>query len=287
MEEKVKRSWWPFQAWRGGALVEATLVTMVPIEVAVQKLRGFIADQDAKIVKTNDNELQLLVTDGSAGANRRVERSADHVRDPSEAVAAACRADEHARLRRRQLRRNADRSRNPPATRPRPPPRGDRRKSPPAAGQPEVVPDGPRRRRQSRRAAKPPSPLPSRHNSQVCATRQNHATRTRFEFGAVNCVTGQARPPRLVRQPTCNACKASRATSPTADVLDEAFADFVAIDAAIADQARLPNESRLSNWQSDDASADRRHRRPTRTLDSQRRRLARLLRISRQQTRLS
>ena len=37
---------------------------MVPIEVAVQKLRGFIADQDAKIVKTNDNELQLSVTDG-------------------------------------------------------------------------------------------------------------------------------------------------------------------------------------------------------------------------------
>jgi diguanylate cyclase (GGDEF)-like protein/PAS domain S-box-containing protein/putative nucleotidyltransferase with HDIG domain len=71
MEEKVKRSWWPFQSWRGGALVKSTLVTMVPIEVAVQKLRGFIADQDAKIVKTNDNELELVVTDGSNGANRR------------------------------------------------------------------------------------------------------------------------------------------------------------------------------------------------------------------------
>jgi diguanylate cyclase (GGDEF)-like protein/PAS domain S-box-containing protein len=71
MEEKVKRSWWPFQVWRGGALVEATLVTMVPIEVAVQKLRGFIADQEAKIVKTDENELELVVTDGSNGANRR------------------------------------------------------------------------------------------------------------------------------------------------------------------------------------------------------------------------
>ncbi len=67
MEEKVKRSWWPFQSLRGSALVEANLVTMVPIEVAIQKLRGFIADQDAKIVKTNENELQLVVT----GANRR------------------------------------------------------------------------------------------------------------------------------------------------------------------------------------------------------------------------
>ncbi|MCI0334177.1 MAG: diguanylate cyclase [Planctomycetes bacterium] len=71
MEEKVKRGWWPFQGWRGGALVEASLVTLVPIEVAVQKLRGFIADQDAKIVKTNDTELQLLVADGGPGANRR------------------------------------------------------------------------------------------------------------------------------------------------------------------------------------------------------------------------
>ena len=68
MEEKVKRSWWPFQSWRGGALVEATLVTMVPIEVAVQKLRGFIADQEAKIIKTNDTELELTVTDSSAGS---------------------------------------------------------------------------------------------------------------------------------------------------------------------------------------------------------------------------
>jgi diguanylate cyclase (GGDEF)-like protein/PAS domain S-box-containing protein len=71
IEEKVKRSWWPFQPWRGRALVEATLVTMVPIEVAVQKLRGFIADQDAKIVKTSLNELQMSVTDGITGATRR------------------------------------------------------------------------------------------------------------------------------------------------------------------------------------------------------------------------
>jgi diguanylate cyclase (GGDEF)-like protein len=71
MEEKVKRSWWPFQSWRGGAIVEATLISAVPIEVAVQKLRGFIADQNAKIVKTNENELQLTITDSQMSANRR------------------------------------------------------------------------------------------------------------------------------------------------------------------------------------------------------------------------
>ncbi|MEX0613104.1 MAG: diguanylate cyclase, partial [Pirellulales bacterium] len=71
MEEKVKRSWWPFRPWRGGALVEATLVTTVPIEVAVQKLRGFIADHAAKIIKTDDNELHMAITDGGADTNRR------------------------------------------------------------------------------------------------------------------------------------------------------------------------------------------------------------------------
>jgi diguanylate cyclase (GGDEF)-like protein/PAS domain S-box-containing protein len=71
IEEKVKRSWWPFQSWRGGAIVEATLISAVPIEVAVQKLRGFIADQNAKIVKTNENELQLTITDSQTSTNRR------------------------------------------------------------------------------------------------------------------------------------------------------------------------------------------------------------------------
>jgi hypothetical protein len=71
MEEKVKRSWWPFQSWGQQTLVEATLATAVPIEVAVQKLRGFIADQNAKILKTDENEIELAVTDGSANLNRR------------------------------------------------------------------------------------------------------------------------------------------------------------------------------------------------------------------------
>ncbi len=72
MEEKVKRSWWPFPTFRSSALVEANLVTMVPIDVAIQKLRGFIADQDAKIIKTNENELQLAITSSGNGGSRRL-----------------------------------------------------------------------------------------------------------------------------------------------------------------------------------------------------------------------
>jgi hypothetical protein len=72
MEEKVKRtSWWPFQSWGSRALVETTLATAVPIEVAVQKLRGFIADQDAKIIKTDENQLELSVTDRNHNLGRR------------------------------------------------------------------------------------------------------------------------------------------------------------------------------------------------------------------------
>ena len=72
-EEKVKKSWWPFQPWRGGALVETTLVTAVPMEVAVQKLRGFISDQDAKITHTSEHELNMEVTDRLVDDNRRRE----------------------------------------------------------------------------------------------------------------------------------------------------------------------------------------------------------------------
>jgi hypothetical protein len=71
-EGKMKRSWWPFRSLRGGVLIEATLVSMVPIDIAIQKLRGFIADQDAKIIETNENELLLSVTYTHGEATRRL-----------------------------------------------------------------------------------------------------------------------------------------------------------------------------------------------------------------------
>jgi diguanylate cyclase (GGDEF)-like protein len=77
MDEKVKSgalwAWWPFQTWGSPTLVESTLSTAVPIEVAIQKLRGFIADQNAKILKTNENELELAVTDRNTNLSRRAD----------------------------------------------------------------------------------------------------------------------------------------------------------------------------------------------------------------------
>jgi diguanylate cyclase (GGDEF)-like protein/PAS domain S-box-containing protein len=70
-EKSTKKSWWPFQNWGSSALAEATLVTAVPIEIAVQKLRGFVSDQDAKITKADENQLILEVTDQITSNNRR------------------------------------------------------------------------------------------------------------------------------------------------------------------------------------------------------------------------
>ncbi len=66
-----KKSWWPFHGWPGKALVEATLKTAVPLEVAVQKLRGFVSDQNAKILSTKQNEMSMELTDRLSSPNRR------------------------------------------------------------------------------------------------------------------------------------------------------------------------------------------------------------------------
>ncbi|MEM8864629.1 MAG: diguanylate cyclase, partial [Planctomycetota bacterium] len=70
-EQDQKKSWWPFSSLNSKTLLEASLVTNVPLDVAVQKLRGFIADHGAKILRTAENEIRLEATDNNAGRNRR------------------------------------------------------------------------------------------------------------------------------------------------------------------------------------------------------------------------
>jgi diguanylate cyclase (GGDEF)-like protein/PAS domain S-box-containing protein/putative nucleotidyltransferase with HDIG domain len=73
MEEEgpVKRSWFKLPNWGGSALVDATLVTKVPMDIAIEKLRGFIADHNAKIVKTKENEIRLEASDKAVGGAKR------------------------------------------------------------------------------------------------------------------------------------------------------------------------------------------------------------------------
>ncbi|MEM6655223.1 MAG: GGDEF domain-containing protein, partial [Planctomycetota bacterium] len=72
MTEPVeKKSWWPFAKWGGAKLLEAKLVTEVPIDITVQKLRGFIADHNAKVLKITEQDIRLEASDDGAGMTRR------------------------------------------------------------------------------------------------------------------------------------------------------------------------------------------------------------------------
>lgn len=64
-EEQPKTSWFSFRPWSGGALVDTKLSTNVPIELAVEKLRGFISDREARIVRVTENEVKLEVTESA------------------------------------------------------------------------------------------------------------------------------------------------------------------------------------------------------------------------------
>jgi diguanylate cyclase (GGDEF)-like protein len=52
-------------------LLEQDLVTPVPIGMAIEKLRGFVADHRAEIVQIDGNRLQLLIDDHRSGRQRR------------------------------------------------------------------------------------------------------------------------------------------------------------------------------------------------------------------------
>jgi diguanylate cyclase (GGDEF)-like protein/putative nucleotidyltransferase with HDIG domain/PAS domain S-box-containing protein len=70
-DEKMKKRWWPFRSFTGSALVETTLVTAVPLDVAIQKLRGFVSDHNARITDTGERQLSMELTDRYTGTNRR------------------------------------------------------------------------------------------------------------------------------------------------------------------------------------------------------------------------
>jgi diguanylate cyclase (GGDEF)-like protein len=66
-----KKKWWNFGSLRTQPLIETTLTTDVPIDVAIQKLRGFVSDQSAKIVATRENHIEMEIAGQNVGNNRR------------------------------------------------------------------------------------------------------------------------------------------------------------------------------------------------------------------------
>lgn len=72
--EKTKKSssWlsW-FQASPVEDLLSRRLVTVVPLKVAAEKMRGFVADHNAQILDIQDNRVTLKIDEGQAAFNKR------------------------------------------------------------------------------------------------------------------------------------------------------------------------------------------------------------------------
>jgi diguanylate cyclase (GGDEF)-like protein/PAS domain S-box-containing protein len=66
-----RRKWWDFGFLRATPLIEAKLTTEVPIDIAIEKLRGFVSDQQAKIVSIRDNRVEIELSSDRIGQQRR------------------------------------------------------------------------------------------------------------------------------------------------------------------------------------------------------------------------
>jgi len=70
----------PARASKGDSLLQRTLITPVPIKIAVEKLRGFVADHQAEIVAVEGNNIRLQIGDGQGGWMRRItDRAVDFI----------------------------------------------------------------------------------------------------------------------------------------------------------------------------------------------------------------
>ena len=70
-KEEPKKKWWNFGNLRAKPVVQTTLTTAVPIDVAIEKLKGFVSDHQAKIVSTREESVELEVSSETVAYNRR------------------------------------------------------------------------------------------------------------------------------------------------------------------------------------------------------------------------
>jgi hypothetical protein len=74
---ETRRGFWSGVAGRPGKLIQQTLLTPVPLQMAIEKLRGFVADHRATIVKIDGYQVQLEIVDKNPSLQRRfTDRSA-------------------------------------------------------------------------------------------------------------------------------------------------------------------------------------------------------------------
>lgn len=73
VEEPTKglASFWTRKPTAAGALLEKTLVTPVPEKMAIEKLRGFVADHQAKVIHVDGGKVRIEIDDIQSGMMRR------------------------------------------------------------------------------------------------------------------------------------------------------------------------------------------------------------------------
>jgi diguanylate cyclase (GGDEF)-like protein len=70
-EQPRPRKWWSFGSLKPQPLVEAALTTEVPINIAIEKLRGFVSDQKARVISIRDNSVEMEISSEHMGLHRR------------------------------------------------------------------------------------------------------------------------------------------------------------------------------------------------------------------------
>ena len=71
-EEPETRGWFAWRRKTAQTLIETTLSTNVPIDLAIQKLQGFISDHAAKILHVAEDEIRMELDDSSTSGDRQL-----------------------------------------------------------------------------------------------------------------------------------------------------------------------------------------------------------------------
>jgi diguanylate cyclase (GGDEF)-like protein/PAS domain S-box-containing protein len=70
-KHKAKGKWWWLGRWTSPVVIETSVWTAVPIDIAIAKLRGFVSDHRAKVVKTHGTIIELEVSSANVSSDRR------------------------------------------------------------------------------------------------------------------------------------------------------------------------------------------------------------------------
>jgi len=68
---EARRSWWFWPKDRAGPLIDKHLVTNVPLDITVEKLRGFVADHQAEILSIDGGHVDLVIETAKMDKTRR------------------------------------------------------------------------------------------------------------------------------------------------------------------------------------------------------------------------